>query len=117
MTHLIDILSWISLMVGGFFCIVGAVGLLRMPDFYTRLHAASVIETLGAGFILLGLLLQAGFSLEAAKLLFIGLLIFFASPTATHALANAARAKGLQPKLADEPAQKTTNGEPLSSKP
>lgn len=102
MMPVIDLLSWISLMVGGFFCIVGAVGLLRMPDFYTRLHAASVIETLGAGFILLGLLLQAGLSIDAAKLIFIGLLIFFASPTATHALANAARAKGLQPQLATD---------------
>ena len=59
-----------------------------MPDFYTRLHAASVIETLGAGLILLGLLLQAGFTLVGVKLLIIGLLIFFTSPTATHALAQ-----------------------------
>jgi hypothetical protein len=45
---------------GGFFCVVGGIGLLRMPDFYTRMHAASVTETLGAGLILLGLMLQAG---------------------------------------------------------
>ena len=87
---------------GGLFCIVGALGLLRMPDFYTRMHAASVIETLGAGLILLGLLLQAGFTLVAVKLLFIGVLIFFASPTATHALARAAMVRGLKPLLADE---------------
>ena len=89
-------------MLGGLFCIVGALGLVRMPDFYTRMHAASVIETLGAGFILLGLLLQAGFSLVAVKLLFIGVLIFFASPTATHALARAAMVRGLKPLLAPE---------------
>ena len=58
MSLVIDILSWVLLVVGGFFCCVGAVGLLRMPDFYTRMHAASVIDTLGAGLILIGLALQ-----------------------------------------------------------
>lgn len=96
----IDLLSGLCLLGGAFFCLVGAVGLLRMPDFYTRMHAASVLETLGAGLILLGLLLQAGFTLVAAKLLMIGLLIFFASPTASHALARAALLRGLKPKLA-----------------
>jgi len=102
MSAWIDAISWVCLVAGGLFCIVGALGLVRMPDFYTRMHAASVIETLGAGFILLGLLLQAGFSLVAVKLLFIGVLIFFASPTATHALARAAMVRGLKPLLATE---------------
>ncbi len=100
----VDALSWVCLVVGGLFCVVGAVGLLRMPDFYTRMHAASVIDTLGAGLILLGLLLQAGLTLVAVKLLMIGLLIFFASPTATHALARAAMVRGLKPRLADKEA-------------
>jgi multicomponent Na+:H+ antiporter subunit G len=99
---LVDALSWLCLLLGGGFCIVGAAGLLRMPDFYTRMHAASVIDTLGAGLMLLGLLLQAGFTLVGVKLLMIGLLIFFASPTATHALARAAMARGLKPLLAHE---------------
>jgi multicomponent Na+:H+ antiporter subunit G len=99
--------SWACLAAGGFFCIVGAIGLIRMPDFYTRMHAASVIETLGAGLILLGLVIQAGFSLVGAKLLMLGLLIFFTSPAATHALAKAALIRGLQPLLA-------TPGEPPS---
>lgn len=102
MTLLLDLLSWALLLAGGFFCVVGAVGLVRMPDFYTRMHAASVVETLGAGLVLLGLLLQAGPTLVAVKLLMVGLLIFFGSPTATHALARAALARGLQPQLADE---------------
>lgn len=95
-------MSWIDgvsaalLAAGGFFCIVGAVGMLRMPDFYTRAHAASVIETLGAGLVLLGLMLQAGWSLAAAKLVCLGLLIFFASPAATHAIAKAARERGVE---------------------
>ena len=102
MSAMIDAISWVCLVAGGLFCVVGAVGLLRMPDFYTRMHAASVIETLGAGLLLLGLVLQAGFSLVAVKLLMLGLLIFFASPTATHALARAAMARGLAPLLADD---------------
>lgn len=101
MTLLIDAASWILLAAGGFFCIVGGIGLIRMPDFYTRMHAASVTETLGADLILLGLILQAGFTLVAAKLAMIGLLIFFASPTASHALARAAMLRGLKPRLAD----------------
>lgn len=99
MTIALEILSWGCLLAGGFFCIVGGIGLIRMPDFYTRMHATSVTETLGAGLILLGLIIQAGASLIAAKLLMIALLIFLASPTATHALAKAARARGLQPLL------------------
>lgn len=97
----IDLLSWLCLAGGGIFCVIGAVGLLRMPDLYTRMHATSVIETLGAGLILLGLVLQAGLTLVAAKLLIIGVLIFFASPTSTHALAKAALARKLTPEGVD----------------
>ena len=99
MSALIDAASALCLAGGGFFCLVGAVGLLRMPDFYTRVHAASVLETLGAGLLLVGLALQAGFTLITAKLAIIGLLIFFTSPTAAHALAKAALARGIQPLL------------------
>jgi len=93
----LEILSWICLLAGGFFCIVGGIGLIRMPDFYTRMHAASVTETLGAGLLLLGLMIQAGLTLVTAKLVMIGLLIFFTSPAATHALAKAALFRGLKP--------------------
>jgi multicomponent Na+:H+ antiporter subunit G len=102
MTVLIDGLSWLFLMSGGIFCIIGAIGLIRMPDFYTRVHAASVIDTFGVGLVLLGLMLQAGVTLVMAKLLVLAVLIFFASPTATHALARAAMIRGLQPLLADQ---------------
>jgi multicomponent Na+:H+ antiporter subunit G len=105
---LLDAISWFCLVAGGLFCVVGAVGMLRMPDFYTRLHAASVIETLGGGLIMLGLLLQAGVTLVAVKLLIVALLVFFASPTATHALAKAAMERGVRPLLAtpeDEPSK------------
>ena len=101
---LIDLASWVLLAAGGLFCIAGGIGLLRMPDVYTRMHAASVTETLGAGLVLLGLILQAGWTLVMAKLVIIGLLIFFTSPAATHALARAALGRGLKPRLDGEEA-------------
>lgn len=107
MSMALDVLSWICLVAGGLFCIIGTFGLVRMPDFYTRMHAAGITDTAGAGLILLGLMLQAGFTLIMVKLLMIGLLLFFASPTATHALAKAALARGLKPLLAEgEPPSK-----------
>lgn len=102
MSLLVDILSWACLAAGSVFVLVGAVGLLRMPDFYTRVHAASVTDTLGAGLILLGLCLQAGLTLVTVKLIAIGALLSFTSPTATHALTRAAMGQGLKPQLADE---------------
>ena len=102
MSAAVDLLSWICLAAGGAFCVVGALGLVRMPDFYTRMHAASVTDTVGAGLLLLGMMLQAGFSMATVKLLMIGLLLLFTNPTATHALAKAARARGLEPLLAPE---------------
>ena len=99
MSAVLDLLSWACLVSGGLFCVVSGIGLIRMPDFFTRMHAASVAETLGAGLILFGLMIQAGFSLVTAKLVMVGLLIFFTSPAATHALARAALARNLQPVL------------------
>ncbi|MDX9996023.1 MAG: monovalent cation/H(+) antiporter subunit G [Rhodocyclaceae bacterium] len=105
MTGLIDTLGGLILLAGAFFCLVGAIGLVRMPDFYTRMHAASVVETLGVGLVLTGLMLLAGFTLVTAKLLMIGLLIFFASPTASHALARAAMLHGVKPQLTEPGAE------------
>jgi multicomponent Na+:H+ antiporter subunit G len=99
--EIINLASWLLIAAGGTFCMIGALGLLRMPDFFTRMHAASLIDTLGAGLLLFGMVLQAGFTLVSVKLVFIGRLLFFTSPTATHALARAARARGIEPKLAD----------------
>ncbi|KAB2845332.1 MAG: monovalent cation/H(+) antiporter subunit G [Burkholderiales bacterium] len=101
---MIEAASWVCLIAGGFFCLVGAIGLLRMPDFYTRMHAASVTDTLGAGLILLGLMLQAGPTLVAVKLLMVGLLLFFTAPAAAHALAKAAMTRGLVPALPESDA-------------
>ncbi len=91
--------SWALLIGGSFFCVTGAIGLLRLPDFYARLHGAGIIDTLGAGLILIGLMLQTGFSLVTVKLLFVLFFILITSPTATHAIAHAAHVQGLEPVL------------------
>ncbi|MCK5385774.1 MAG: monovalent cation/H(+) antiporter subunit G [Gammaproteobacteria bacterium] len=99
---IIDILSWVCLTAGGVLGIIGAIGIHRFPDFYTRLHAVGIADTLSATLILLGLGFQAGLSLAAFKLILIFVFLFFTSPTASHALANAALHSGLKPKLADD---------------
>lgn len=98
----VEIASWICLVAGGCFCIVSTIGLNRMPDFFTRVHAAGITDTVGAGLVLAGLMLQAGWTLVMVKLAFVALLIFFNSPAATHALAKAALAHGLKPLLQEE---------------
>lgn len=99
MALLLDVLSWICLLGGGLFCIAGGIGVLRLPDFYSRLHASGVIDTLGAGLILLGLLLQApGFDV-GLRLVLIFLFLLFTVPTATHALAKSALHGGLEPEV------------------
>jgi multicomponent Na+:H+ antiporter subunit G len=95
-------LSWALILAGCFFTLVGAIGLVRMPDVYTRMHAASVTETLGAGLLLLGFMLQAGLSLVLLKLVFLFLLFFFVSPVATHALASAALHYGIEAHLVED---------------
>ena len=93
----LDILSWALLLGGGAFVMIGGIGLLRLPDFYTRLHAAGMTDTLGAGLIILGMMVAGGLSLVTVKLALLGALIFLTSPTATHAIANAAFTAGLEP--------------------
>jgi multicomponent Na+:H+ antiporter subunit G len=91
---IIDIASWMFLCIGSAFCLIGGIGLLRMPNFYTRCHAAGVTDSGGAGFMLVGLMLQAGFGLVFFKLLTVLLFLWLTSPAATHALAKAAYARG-----------------------
>jgi len=92
---IINSASAILMGAGSVFILIGALGLVRLPDFYTRMHAAGVTDTLGAELLLLGMMLQAGLSLVTLKLVLISLFIFFTSPTSTHAVANAARVMGL----------------------
>lgn len=99
---IVDGLSWACLVTGSMLVLVGGIGLLRLPDFYTRLHAAGITDTMGAGLILLGLALQSGLTLITVKLiLFFGFLVF-TSPTSTHALTKAARHGKLRPLLHDK---------------
>ena len=98
----IDVVSWLLMALGAFFTLVGAFGLVRMPELFTRMHAASVTDTLGAGFLILAMILQAGFSLVTLKLIFILVLFFFTGPVVTHALAQAALHEGTPPLLTED---------------
>ncbi len=103
MTVLLDLLSWVALLLGSFFLIVGSVGLLRFPDFFTRMHAAGVTDSLGAGLILFGLMFQVdGQWIVLFKLLSILFFIWLTSPASSHALAKAALHHNQQPLLGDE---------------
>ncbi|MBV34462.1 monovalent cation/H(+) antiporter subunit G [Kangiella spongicola] len=100
MSIFIDGLSWALLILGGFICVSGAIGMHRFPDFFSRMHAASVTDTLGGSLILVGLMLQLdGEYTVLVKLILIVLFILLTSPTASHALAKAALHGGLRPKL------------------
>lgn len=112
MELIIDIFSWIFLVLGSFFCLTGALGLLRFPDFFSRTHAAGVTDTMGAGMILCGLMLQAGWGLVLAKLILILVFSLLASTTACHAMAKAALKSGLRPHTDHD-----SNPEDSSSKP
>jgi len=97
MDTVLDVLSWVFLLGGAIFLLVGAIGALRFPDFYTRLHAVSVCDTMGAGLVLVGLMLQGGLSLVTVKLLLMFYFMMFTGPTAVHALAEAAMQSELKP--------------------
>jgi len=99
MSIIIDLLSWVSLVAGSIFLVIGTIGLIRLPDFFTRLHAASVVDTLGCILIMMGLMLQAGLSLVTVKLILIMIFILLTSPTAAHALAKAALHGEVKPLL------------------
>ena len=96
---LIDIISWTLISAGALLGITGGIGIHRFPDFYSRVHAAGISDILCAALFLLGLIMQTGFSIASIKLLLIFIFLFFSSPTATHALANAALLGGLKPVL------------------
>lgn len=98
----LDILTWACIAIGAFFLIVGAIGMIRFDDLYARMHAASLIDTMGLGMVMLGLCFQAGWTLTTAKLLMILAFVFFTSPTSTYALVRASLAAGVLPEVAAE---------------
>ena len=111
MALLADVISWALILAGGALSLVGGLGLLRLPDVFARMHGASIVDTLGLGLILVGLMFQAGFTLITVKLILILLFVFYTSPTTTHALARACFYGGMAPRAA----HKDREGEPPSS--
>ncbi|HRP35456.1 MAG TPA: monovalent cation/H(+) antiporter subunit G [Gammaproteobacteria bacterium] len=92
----VDLLSWALILIGGAFGIIGGIGLLRLPDFFSRIHAASLTDSMCAPCIIAGLMLQSGFTLVTVKLGFLIVFLFLTSPTASHALAKAALRGGVE---------------------
>ena len=90
MEYLAEIFSWIFILLGSFLILVGSIGLIRLPDFWSRLHGASITDTGGVLFLLIGMMIQAGSIWIFLKLVAIGIFLFISSPTASHAIANAA---------------------------
>lgn len=107
----LDVFSWIFLVLGGACVLIGGIGGLRLPNFYTRIHAASLTDTMGTILIFVGLILQAGLTLATLKLFAIMLFLLLTGPTATYALANAALLSGLKPE-AKPTSEKTKESNP-----
>jgi len=97
----LDIISWVLLSAGGIFILIGGIGVVRLPDLYTRMHAASLTDTIGTILILVGIMLQAGLSLAVIKLTAILVFLLLTGPTASYALANAALVSGSKPATND----------------
>lgn len=117
MDLLIDIASAVLLLTGGFFVFVGGFGVMRMPEFFTRMHAASLTDTGGAALILLGLMLQGGLTLVPLKLAAIFLFLFLTSPTASYALANAALLSGVRTACRNETGTPLPENQPVVATP
>ncbi len=98
----INILSWFFIVIGSFLGITGAIGLFRFPDFYTRLHASSITDTVCTGLIVFGLILQSSSVIMVFKLLLILFILAYTGPTAAHVLAKAARKENLKPVIDGE---------------
>lgn len=114
MSAVLDVMSWASLLTGGFLVVTGGIGVVRFPDLYTRMHAASVTDTGGAGLVLFGLMLQSGLTLVTVKLVLVLWFLLFTGPVASHVLAKAALHGKLAP-LVDEDEDEEGASSPHSS--
>lgn len=111
------LVSWVGdafLLVGAGLCITGGVGLLRLPDFFSRVHAAGITETLAASLLLSGLMLQMEWSLDLVKVVLIMAFILATNPTASHAMAKAALHGGCRPRVAEPPDRTQEEGSSTS---
>ena len=97
MENFFEIAAWTLLSIGAIFSIIGGIGMLKFSDFYSRMHAVGVSDTMGAWFILLGLIFLGGWSLVSAKIALILLFLFLTGPAASHALAKTAWYGGIRP--------------------
>ena len=97
MSVLLDLLTLLLIVAGSFFALTAGLGLWRLPDFFSRTHAPGILDTLGAGLILLGFALQTGFDLTTVKLGLVLAFILITGPTAAHALARSALHQGVTP--------------------
>ena len=102
MEQVIDILSGLCIAAGIVALITGSLGLIRLPDLFSRTHAVGMMDTAGVGFIILGLIIHEGFTLVSVKLALVGIFLFFTSPIATHAVAQVAYRAGLKPVLEED---------------
>ena len=113
MNIFVEILCWALILSGSFFVVVGAFGTYRFPDFWSRLHAASITDSAGVILLLIGMGIYSGLTLITFKLFVIGLFLFITGPTSTHAVANAALVSGLKPPQK----KKQTSSKPKSNNP
>ncbi|MBK1664323.1 sodium:proton antiporter [Rhodospirillum rubrum] len=102
MSLVLDLISWLGFAIGGAFLIIGAIGVLRMPDLYTRLHAASLVDTLGASMMIGAMMVQSGLTLGTVKLALVMIFLALTGPVSSHALAGSALRGGLWPLGCDD---------------
>ena len=96
---LVEIVSGLFILLGVIALIIGSLGLVKLPDLFSRTHAVGMMDTAGVGFIILGLIVYEGFTLVSVKLALVGIFLFFTSPIATHAVAQVALRSGVKPQL------------------
>ena len=97
LNDMLQIIAWVSILLGSVFVIIGALGSLRFPDFWSRLHAASVTDSGGVILLLVGMGIHSGFNLITFKLFLIGIFLFITVPTSSHSFANASLVSGIKP--------------------
>ena len=90
-------LTWALLGFGSLMILTGGIGLLRLPDFFSRMHGAGLTDTIGAGSVILGLILESGFSAPTVRLVLVLLFLWYTSPVGGYAISRAALEKGVRP--------------------
>lgn len=115
-TEIAPVIAMLLISAGIFFILIGSIGILRLPDFFSRSHAVSKSDTLGIMCVIAGLMIVEGSSLNSLKLLLVILFVFLANPIGTHALARAAIVKGIRPVLGGSPWNETDEHKTHQSK-